>query len=147
MWTFNADFPSVRTYIRMYVRTLHARCLVLSSSWLAHSRSSSSATMYYSPKHARAARQSGALACCAAPRGLPLVVVALLLSSKSPFVRLFGRSPLLCYFQIKTRGAGSSSSRRRMAALGGWVVREKGTKYKMRRSLLLEWAVYAQHIK
>ena len=48
---------SVRSYVHTYVRTLHARCLVLPSSWLAHSRSSSSATMYYSPKHARAARQ------------------------------------------------------------------------------------------
>ena len=46
-----------RLSVRSYVRTLHARCLVLPSSWLAHSRSSSSATMYYSPKHARAARQ------------------------------------------------------------------------------------------
>ena len=51
MWTFNADFPSVRTYVRTYAACC---CLVLPSSWLAHS---SSATMYYSPKHARAARQ------------------------------------------------------------------------------------------
>ena len=48
---------SVRSYVHTYVCTLHARCLVLPSSWLAQSRSSSSATMYYSPKHARAARQ------------------------------------------------------------------------------------------